>query len=171
MISNLWTNTMTLDISPTTLFWPITVSGFAISLVFIPLSRLALRTLPQSEVGNASGIFNFLRNVGGSVGISMVNTIAQRHLQTHRDQLVHSFSGGNPLLVRQLRQIVMMMRLHAGPAKAVLRAYRLTSESLNQHAQLYSYVDDFRYLAIACVVCIPIAMWMKATQGKSSAGG
>jgi DHA2 family multidrug resistance protein len=89
-------------ISPTTLFWPIVVGGLAISMVFVPLSNVALGTIPKEEVGNASGIFNFLRNIGGSVGISAANTIAQRHMQTHRNENVHWLSGSNWLFRREL---------------------------------------------------------------------
>jgi DHA2 family multidrug resistance protein len=52
----LWTGSLTLEISPTSLFWPITVNGLAISLVFVPLSNVALGTMPQEQIGNASGL-------------------------------------------------------------------------------------------------------------------
>jgi hypothetical protein len=58
--------------------------------VSVPLSGIVLGTLPQSELGNASGLYNLLRNIGGSVGISVANTITQRHLQTHRNENVAS---------------------------------------------------------------------------------
>src|ERR1700761_6394763 len=104
-ISTMWLSFLTLDISPTTLFWPIVVGGLAISMVFVPLSNVALGTIPKEEVGNASGIFNFLRNIGGSVGISAANTIAQRHMQTHRNENVHWLSGSNWLMRRELTML------------------------------------------------------------------
>jgi MFS transporter, DHA2 family, multidrug resistance protein len=58
-------------------------------------SNVALGTIPKAEVGDASGIFNFLRNIGGSVGISAANTIAQRQMQAHRNENVHCLSGSN----------------------------------------------------------------------------
>jgi DHA2 family multidrug resistance protein len=160
-LSALWMGFLTLDISPTTLFWPITVSGLAMTMVFVPLSNVALGTIPKDQVGNASGIFNFLRNVGGSVGISAANTIAQRHLQTHRNDSVHWLSGASWVFRRQLNELTMHMRLHAGPRRALLRAFSLTQTSLDHQAQLWAYVDDFRYLALLCAICIPVAFLFK----------
>ena len=101
-LSTYWMGQLTLQISPTTLFWPITLGGFGMSMVFVPLSNVALSTLPKAQVGNASGIYNFVRNIGGSVGISAANTIVQRHLQTHRSESVQWFSGASWLMRRQL---------------------------------------------------------------------
>ncbi len=87
--TSLWTSSLTLDIAPSTLFWPIVLTGFAFPLIFVPLSGAALGTLPQAELGNASGLYNLLRNLGGSIGIAAANTITVRHMQTHRGELVH----------------------------------------------------------------------------------
>ncbi len=170
-ISSFWLSNFTLDISPWTLFWPITVSGAAISLCFEPLSQAALGTLPKSDVGNGSGIFNFLRNIGGGVGISMMNTVALRHLQTHRNDLVHSFTQGNFLFQRQITSLTTQMAAHAGPRRALLRAYEITSTTLNNQAQLYAYVDDFRYLAIIAFLCAPVCFFLaKPKKGTQAAG-
>jgi len=57
-----------LDIGPYTLLIPITLTGFALSFVFVPLATMATSTIPREEMGNATGVFNMLRNIGGSVG-------------------------------------------------------------------------------------------------------
>ncbi len=160
----------TLDISPSSLFWPIVVSGLAISLVFVPLSNLSLGTLEQDQVGNGSGMWNFLRNIGGSIGISVANTIAQRHLQSHRNDLVHSFNHANPILRRQLQALTTLMGHHAGPVKSSLRAIAITQRSLNNQAQIYAYVDVFHYMAIVFAICVPMAFLMKSIKGKTSQG-
>jgi DHA2 family multidrug resistance protein len=135
----LWTGSLTLEISPTSLFWPITVNGLAISLVFVPLSNVALGTMPQEQIGNASGIYNLIRNIGGSIGISAANTIAQRHLQTHRNDLVHWLSGSSWLVQKQMRMLMMSMQHHAGPHRAMLLALFLTQRGLNNQAQLWTF--------------------------------
>jgi DHA2 family multidrug resistance protein len=167
--STMWISFLTLDISPTTLFWPITLGGLGMSMVFIPLSKVALGTVSQTEVGNASGIFNFLRNVGGSVGISAANTIAQRHLQTHRSENAHWLSGSNWILQRQLHELMVRMEMHTGPRRALLRAFSITNDSLNHQAQLWAYVDDFRYIALLCAICIPSAFLLKRASKSGGA--
>ncbi|HWF38162.1 MAG TPA: MDR family MFS transporter [Candidatus Acidoferrales bacterium] len=162
---------LTLQISPTTLFWPIVFSGMGMTMVFVPLSNVALGTVPKSEVGNASGIFNFLRNIGGSVGISAANTIAQRHLQTHRNENVHWLSGANWILQGVLRHLTTLMRMHAGPHQSMLRALSLIQTTLNSQAQLWAYVDDFRYIALLCALCIPLGFFLKKPSAEVKAAG
>ena len=167
--ANFWNGTLTLGMSPTTLFWPIVVTGFAFPLVFVPLSGIALGTLPQEQIGNASGIYNLLRNLGGSIGIAVANTLTQRHLQTHRNEMVRSLSGASLALRQQLAHLTMLMRLHAGPEKANLRAAALIQRSLDNQAQLWAYVDVFRYLAILSLLCIPMAFILKKAHSKVAA--
>lgn len=169
--SGLWLADLTLDISPTTLFWPITVSGVGLAMIFVPLSKVALGTVGKGETGNASGIFNFLRNVGGSIGISAANTIAQRHLQSHRNDLVHSYTGASWLLRDQLRLLSQRLSLHAGPGphNNYLRAISLTNSTLNSQAQVYAYVDVLRYFGFMCLFCVPLAFLL--AKPKSDAAG
>jgi len=166
--STMWLSFLTLNISPTSLFWPITLGGFGITMVFIPLSSVALGTVPKNEVGNASGIFNFLRNVGGSVGIAATNTIVQRHLQTHRNENAHWLSGSNWIVQRQLRELMLRMQLHAGPRRALPHALSFINSDLNHQAQLWAYVDSFRYIALLCAVCIPFAFLLKKASKKGT---
>jgi DHA2 family multidrug resistance protein len=167
--ANLWNGSMNLAISPSSLFWPIVITGFAFPLVFVPLAGIAMGTLPQEQMGNASGLFNLLRNLGGSIGIAIANTITLRHLETHRNEMVHSLSAGSATLHRDLARLQMLMSLHAGPAKAFLRAVALVQKTLNNQAQLWAYIDIFRYLALLSLVCVPMAFVLRKSQGKAAA--
>ena len=76
--------TADLEIGQWSLFWPIVLSGACMSLIFVPLATTTMGTLRNEEIGNASGLYNLMRNVGGSIGISMVNTLLARREQVHR---------------------------------------------------------------------------------------
>lgn len=169
-VSGLWIGHLTLNISIWSEFWPILLSGVGLAMVFVPLSKIALGTLPKGETGNASGIFNFLRNVGGSIGISVANTISQRHSQSHRFELSHWFSGSNWLLRRQLNQLTQQMSQHAGPRVASLRALALTNMALTNQAAVYAYVDVLRYFGFLCLICVPLAFFLKKAQAAGGAG-
>ena len=172
-LSGLWLAELSLDISPTTEFWPIAVSGVGLAMIFVPLSKVALATVGKKGTGNASGIFNFLRNVGGSIGISAANTIAQRHLQSHRNSLVRNYTGASWLLRRQLSLLGQRLSGHAGFAghTAVLRGLSLTSTSLNAQAQVYAYVDVLRYFGFLCLICVPFAFLLKRSDPSKPGGG
>ena len=169
-ISCVWIGNFTTDIGPYTEFWPIAMSGAGLAMIFVPLSQVALGTIGKKGTGNASGIFNFLRNVGGSIGISAANTISQRHLQTHRNQLVHNISGASWILRKQLLQLGQELSPHAGYSgrTATLRAYSMTNTTVNSQAQLYAYVDVFRYFGLICLLAAPFAFFL--TKPSADAG-
>lgn len=129
-------------------------------MVFIPLSTVALGTMRKDQVGNANGIFNFLRNMGGALGF-LRGTVAQRHLRTDRSETVRWLSGANWILRRQLNILIQLMHRHGGPRVSFLRAMSLTQTALNRESQLWAYVDDFRYLVLICLACVPLAFLLK----------
>ncbi len=168
----LWMATLTLQISQWSLTWPVILSGVASGLVFVPLSTTAMGTLSNKEIGNASGLYNLLRNVGGSIGISLVNTIIARHTQTHRTELAHNISHG-PAFQHTLNVYKGLMTAHVASNTATHRAYAMIQNSLDQQATVYAYVDDLRYMALLCILCAPvifIVKKVKAKQGAAPAG-
>jgi MFS transporter, DHA2 family, multidrug resistance protein len=160
-ICNLWLGTANLAIGPNSMFWAITLTGFFVGFVFVPLATVAVGTLRIEQMGNASGIYNLFRNVGGSVGISVVNTLVARHEQLHRTELSHSLSLQNPVLHQAIARLQELMAYHADAVTALDRAHKLVENLLNQQAALWSYVDDFRYLAILCFLSAPIAFALR----------
>jgi MFS transporter, DHA2 family, multidrug resistance protein len=160
-----------LFISQWSFIWAIILSGFGSGMVFVPLSTTSMGTLANQQIGNASGLYNLLRNVGGSIGISLVNTIVARHSQLHRNEMAHSLHAGNPIVQQHLsglQQIVNSTNA-AGPGLASDGAYKLLDQTLNAQARLWAYVDDFRYLALACFACVPIVFLFKRAKARPGA--
>jgi DHA2 family multidrug resistance protein len=160
-----WGN-LNLQISPTTLNLPIIISGFALGFVFVPLSTISLGGLKPSEIGNGSGLFNLLRNVGGSVGISVVNTILARHEQLHRTELSRNLVPTSHNLQQRLAEQTQFLTHAYGPAEAARRVYGMVESTLNQQAALWSFVDDLRYMALACFCCVPLVWALKRVKPK-----
>ena len=104
-LCTLWMGRSTLEIAQWSLFWPIVFSGACMSLIFVPLATSTMGTLRNEEIGNASGLYNLMRNVGGSIGISVVNTLLARHEQTHRDELSHNMAQYSHVFQDQLRAL------------------------------------------------------------------
>jgi len=159
-----------LGISQWSLLWPIVFSGASISLIFVPLAATTMGTLSNEEIGNASGLYNLMRNVGGSIGISVVNTVLARHEQVHRTYLIYSISDLSHTFQQQYQAVTGVLAQHADVATAGMQAYKVLERSMEQQAALLSYVDDFRYLGFLCLLCAPIAFAMKRvrSRGRSS---
>ena len=89
-LTTLYFGNVTLDISPTTLLLPILITGFGLSFIFVPISTAAYGTLDNKQIGNASGLFNLFRNVGGSIGISIAQTLLTRRTSVHQNEILNS---------------------------------------------------------------------------------
>ena len=84
-----------LQVAPGNLLWPIIISGVGAASIFVPLTTSAMGTLSREQMGNAAGIFNLMRNIGGSIGIAMITTLVTRHAQASQAALVWHMSKFN----------------------------------------------------------------------------
>lgn len=176
-ICSIWFGEVYLGIGPWTFVWAIILSGFASGCVFVPLSTTTMAGLPNEEIGNASGLYNLLRNIGGSIGISIVNTIVSRHAQSHRAELVRSITPQSPNFQQQFSGIQHAMNMAGSGGNgsplygAATRALGIVNGMVNQQALLWSYVDDFRYLALVCFGCVPLVFMLRKAMAKKGAVG
>ncbi len=170
-ITSIWFGEVNLAIGQWSFLWAIVLSGFGSGCVFVPLSTTTMAFLKNEEIGNASGLYNLLRNIGGSIGISIVNTIVARHEQLHRNELSASLAQGR-LAVRGAVQGIehYLGSQGASPATASQQAYGLLNQTLNAQSRLWSYVDDFRYMALVCFACVPIVFALKKSVGRGRPG-
>src|SRR5215467_2124788 len=170
-ITSLWFGKVNLEIGPWSFLWAITLSGFGSGCVFVPLSTTTMASLRNEEIGNASGLYNLLRNIGGSIGISIVNTIVARHEQLHRNQLAASLTSGRVEVQGAVAAIEQYLGAGSlSPTTALDQAYGLVNQMLNAQSRLWSYVDNFRYMALVCFACVPIVFLLKKSVGRGPAG-
>ena len=170
-LSSLRFGNVDLSISQWTLLWAIVISGFGSGCIFVPLSTTTMNGIPNQEIGNAAGLYNLLRNIGGSIGIAVVNTIVIRHEQLHRTELSHNLSAGRSGVQAALQSTQQfLMTQGASATTALAQAQALVNQALNGQARLWSYVDDFRYMALVCFCCIPIVLALKKAVGRGAIG-
>jgi DHA2 family multidrug resistance protein len=153
-----------LEIGMSSIVFPVVVSGIAISLIFVPLTTATMGTLAQNQIGNASGIFNLMRNVGGSVGIAMITTLVARTAQTNQAVLSSHMSRFNPIFQQKLAAIQSGLEQHVGHWQALKQAPRILYGILQQQSASLSYVHNFRFFALMCLVCAPLVLLMKKVR-------
>ena len=170
-LTSLWFSEVNLSIGQWSLLWPVVLSGFGSGCVFVPLSTTSMAFLKNEEIGNASGLYNLMRNIGGSIGISIVNTIVARHEQIHRNELAASLAPGRVEVRGAVAGIQQYLGAQgASSATATQQAYGLLNQALNAQSRLWSYVDDFRYMALMCFACVPIVFALKKSVGRGRPG-
>lgn len=147
------------------ILWPIVGTGIAMSAIFVPLSTLTMGTLHAEDIGNATGIFNLMRNIGGSIGISMTTTMLARMSQTHQAILVSHLTPYDPNYQHTL-QIAQSLVLRTGAGITSLLPHQLIYNELLRQSLLMAYIDNFRWLGILCLFCIPTVLLFRKVEFK-----
>jgi DHA2 family multidrug resistance protein len=155
-----------LEISISSIVWPNIISGFAMGFIFVPLTTMALGTLSNEQMGNASGVFNLMRNTGGSVGIATVATMLSRGAQAHQAAMVSHLTPYDPAFQERVRQISSGVAARGGSA-GTQQAFAGIYGTLLRQATVLSYIDIFRLLAFLCLLCIPATLLFERVKKKS----
>jgi MFS transporter, DHA2 family, multidrug resistance protein len=171
-ITSLTFGDVNLGISPWTLFWPIVITGFALSFIFVPITTQCYATLRNEEIGNASGLFNLIRNIGGSFGISVAETLITRRSVLHQNLIVGSVPLSGYWFEQRVQVLARFLDRYFGHGNGMPAAQGSLYRQILQQARLYAFVDVFRWIALLCFGCIAIVWLFKKVQpGKKAPAG
>ncbi len=157
---------LTLDISIWHIAWPSVMQGVGLSMLFVPLATVSMGNLAQKDIGNASGIFNLMRNVGGGVGIALLTTYLTRHAQANQAMEVSRLTPWDFAYRHRLDEVQNYFGTHVGPGETLNHARRFIFNSLLQQSQLIAFVQSFRMLAVLSLICIAVAMLLKKIRSR-----
>ena len=150
------------------IFWPQFIQGAALAMLFVPLTTATMDPIPKEEMGNATSMFNLMRNVGGSMGIAAATTYLFRRQQFHVNRLGAHVNAAAP----QTRRIVSGLRAGfmargADPHLALQRAFGALWGMVQRHAAMAAFVDTFLAMAIVFLLVIPMLLMMKKPRHHS----
>jgi len=148
-------------------FWPQFLMGLSLGLVFVPLTTISMSPIRKENMGNATSLFNLVRNLGGSIGISAVSTMQTRFQQRNINQL------GSHVTPYDLSARNMMHSLHAmfmsGGSDTVTANHQARAAMfgmVEQQASMLAYNSIFFILAGLFVLMIPFILLMRRPQAK-----
>jgi MFS transporter, DHA2 family, multidrug resistance protein len=125
------------------------IQVFGVGFLFVPINLSAYVGIPPEKSSSVAGLTNFMRNIGSSVGTSLVTTLLARRAQVHQAYLVANIRAGSPLLQRSAGALAgRLATAGVDAADASRRAYALLYQSVIGQATLLAYVDTFRVLSI-----------------------
>lgn len=150
---------------------PMIISGFAMGFVFVPLTTMSMATLPQREIGNASGVYNLMRNTGGSIGIAIMTTLLARNAQTHQTVLTAHTSEYDPAFQSTFQQLYNGFLASVDPVTATQMAYQSIYGMVARQAAVLAYIDDFWILTVLCGLCIPAGFFFKKVLNAKAVEG
>jgi DHA2 family multidrug resistance protein len=151
------------------IFWPQFVQGVSLAMIFVPLTTATMDPIPREEMGNATSMFNLMRNLGGSFGIAGATTYLFRRQQFHTHLLGADVNPFNPQ-VQQVRQgIETAMIAHgADPVTAVRQSYVSLWGMVQRQASMVSFVDTFLVMAVVFLLVLPLLLAMKRPKHQGT---
>ena len=133
------------------------VQGAGLGFLFVPLSAVTLGTLPPEQRTEGAGLYNLSRNIGSSVGISVVTSLLTQNTQANHAEIVQHVTAVNRTFENPA--IAQFWNPATDGGRAALDAMITTQ------AQIIAYIDDFKLLMIATLVVIPLLLVFKQASG------
>jgi DHA2 family multidrug resistance protein len=149
--------------------WPCFMQGAGMSCVFVPLMTIGMGTLRNEQMANGSGIFNLMRNLGGSVGIALTNTFVSRGIQSHYSNFIPHVTVYDPVYRQQTQMLQSGLTPLTGAPQAAHQAEGLLQGILLQQAAAMSYIDIFRWTALMLMLLIPGVFLLKKVAARAGA--
>jgi DHA2 family multidrug resistance protein len=152
-------------------FWPQFIQGTSMGFLFVPLTTITHDPIAKERMGNATSVFNLMRNIGGSVGIAAVTTMVTRHTQTNTNILGANVTPYN-LVTSEMFEAARAGMIARGMDfySATQAAYAALFGMVQRQAAMISFVSAFRLLGIMFLCVIPLILIMKAPRHKAGSG-
>jgi DHA2 family multidrug resistance protein len=142
--------------------WPRLVQGFGMGLVFVPLTTMSLAAVAPRDLPTASGLFNVVRNVGGSVGVALTTTWLARQTQVHVATLIGHVTPWSAAAADRLARLQDIYLASGSDAETARRqALRHLYEEVQRQASMNAFADDFLRLAALFAVLVPLVWLMR----------
>lgn len=144
-----------------TIIWTGFTQGFGLGLIFVPLSTIAFATLDPIYRPEAASVFNLIRNLGSSIGISIVMTMFARNVQVNHAYIAESVTSSTiGMTWKQIPESLM------NPAAGLMTALNV---EISKQAATISYINDFKLMMWIIIVAIPLVLLLKRPGHSSTA--
>lgn len=158
-----------LQINTWSIAGPNIISGFAFGFLFVPLTTTTMGTLENEQVRNATGIYNLMRNIGGSIGISAATSQISRGAQRRQAYFGTHLASTSHVFQEQISQLTSYLSPIVGEANAKARAYALLYQTVLNQAQLAAYIRIFQVLTLLSIACVVGIFFFQKVQAKAGA--
>jgi DHA2 family multidrug resistance protein len=170
--SNFMNVHMTADYATDQLFWPDIVRAIGQALAFTPLSAIATAGIERENAGSASALFNMMRNLGGAVGIAMLQTFQSKREQYHSNIVTRQVSMFAEQTRERIAELTNYFLSHgvSDPAAASHKAIVAIGNRVAQQANILAFSDTFYLLGAALVVALIASLALKKPDHLESGG-
>jgi len=161
---------LTVNAPDSVLFLPLILRGVGIGLQFVPLSVICLGTLPGKDVAQGAGLFNLMRQLGGSFGIALLATTLDRRQKFHLERLGEHLGAANVIAQERLGGLARLLGAHGrgGPMGDRTALQILAGQTIKQAYDL-SFMDAFRLLGLLSLTTVGLVFFFKRVKARGMA--
>jgi DHA2 family multidrug resistance protein len=161
---------LTLDTSATEITFSLLFRGLGLSLVTVPLTALAVSSLDAKDIPQGAALNNMMRQLGGSFGISILNTYLARRSASHRTDLISHINPYNPAFTERISTYSLYFQQKGiGLLDAKIKALKVIDNLVVKQSALLSYKDAFFLVGIFFALTLPLLLFV-AGQKKRKGG-
>ncbi len=169
--SLIMTSHLTLDVSMWHLTWPRIVWGLGMGFYFVPLSAMAIGVVSREKMGDASALFNLMRNLGGSIGVALAVTLLSRRAQFHQQVIASHITPYNRAAAGWFAYLQQgFISSGADPVTAQTQAGHLIYLEVQRQSVLMSFLDSFWLIGMTSLLCVPLVLLMRQFKGGMTVG-
>ena len=159
--ANFFLGEINLSVSIGNIILPNVVIGFGMGMTFVPLTTLTMGTMPNKMIWAATGLYNLMRMMGGSIGIAAVNTLLSRYAQIHQSQMITHLTPYEPAFRESFYRLTEFFTMHGDRVSAMQKAYLSIYDVLVSQSTLWAFIDNFRLTGFLCVVGILLTFLLR----------
>jgi DHA2 family multidrug resistance protein len=167
----IWLGQLNLNTGYWDVFWPQFFQGLGLSAIFVPLTTISMDRIPRERMGNATSLFNLMRNLGGSVGIAVTGSMLARKQQAYVDIFGSNVDAYSPAAQGAFESAKnAFIAAGADITTATQRAYASLFATVQQNSTMVAFVSIFRILGVMFLLLLPLVLLMKKPRGRGSMG-
>lgn len=163
-------NQTTLSYGMGNFLWPLMVRGFGLSMLFVPITTLAVQDLRGAEIGQGTGLNTMMRQLGGSFGVALITTFVDRRTAFHRNILITNANDYNNSFLERMNGIVHSL-IGQGYSQGAAHhtALEAVQGTIMKQSYLMSYTDVFWMVGIFFIILIPLLLFQKFKPQSNAA--
>ncbi len=142
--------------------WSQLIRGVAQMLAMMPLNQASMAAVSREESGDAAGLYNMARNLGGSIGLAIIGTLIDRRTTYHTATIRESVTANSLIGQDRISQYAANWFSHTGDlAYSQMRALGQLAQQINVQATVMTYSETFYLLGLALLACVPLALLLR----------
>lgn len=146
--------------------WSQLIRGVAQMLAMMPLNQASMAAVAREDSGDAAGLYNMARNLGGSIGLAIIGTVIDRREAFHTAMIRESVTSNSVIGQQHLTQTAASFYARTGDmVHAKMQALGQFAQQIQQQSVVMTFSETFYLLGLAMIACIPLALLLKTPRG------